>query len=48
MKARCSAGPGTTRCTTKPMKKGTYHAAVRVKNSKGWSKWSKRVKVVVR
>ena len=49
VKASCSAGPSTTACTTKALKKkGTYYAAVRVKNSKGWSSWSKRVKVVVR
>ena len=49
VKASCSAGPTTTTCTTKALKKkGTYYSAVRVKNSKGWSKWSKRVKVVVR
>jgi endonuclease YncB( thermonuclease family) len=48
VKASCSAGPSTTTCTTKTMKKGKYYSAVRVKNSKGWSSWSKRVKVVVR
>ena len=49
VKASCSAGPSTMTCTTKALKKkGTYYSAVRVKNSKGWSKWSKRVKVVVR
>jgi hypothetical protein len=49
VKASCSAGPTTTTCTTKALKKkGTYYSAARVKNSKGWSKWSKRVKVVVR
>ena len=49
VKASCSAGPSTTACTTKALKKkGTYYSAVRVKNSKGWSKWSKRVKVVIR
>jgi titin len=49
VKASCSAGPSTLTCTTKSLKKkGTYYSAVRVKNSKGWSKWSKRVKVVVR
>jgi fibronectin type 3 domain-containing protein len=49
VKASCSAGPAATTCTTKAVKKkGTYYSAVRVKNSKGWSKWSKRVKVVVR
>ena len=48
-RASCSAGPSTTTCTTKALKKkGTYYSAVRVKNSKGWSAWSKRVKVVVR
>jgi endonuclease YncB( thermonuclease family) len=49
VKASCSAGPTANSCTTKSLKKkGTYYSAVRVKNSKGWSKWSKRVKVVVR
>ncbi len=48
VKASCSAGPSTSTCTTKILKKGTYYSAVRVKNSKGWSSWSKRVKVVVR
>ena len=48
VKASCSAGPSTGACTTMAMKKGTYFSAVRVKNSEGWSKWSKRVKVVVR
>lgn len=50
VKASCIAGPTTLTCTTKALKKkGTYYAAVRVKNSKGWSKWSsKRVRVVVR
>jgi hypothetical protein len=49
VKASCSAGPSTLTCTTKSLKKkGTYYSAVRVKNSKGWSSWSKRVKVVVR
>jgi hypothetical protein len=35
-------------CTTKAVKQGSYWSAVRVKNGKGWSSWSKRVKVVVR
>ncbi len=49
VKASCSTGPSTTACTTKALKKkGTYYASARVKNSKGWSKWSTRVKVVVR
>ncbi len=48
VKASCGAGPTTTACVTKTMKKGTYYSAAHVKNSKGWSKWSKRVKVVVR
>lgn len=48
VKARCSADASTLTCTTRSMKKGRYYAAVRVKNSKGWSAWSKRVKVVVR
>jgi hypothetical protein len=49
VKARCSAGPTANSCTTTSLKKkGTYFSAVRVKNSKGWSSWSKRVKVVVR
>jgi hypothetical protein len=48
VKASCSAGPTVTTCTTKSMKKGTYYSAVRVRNSKGWSSWSKRVKVVIR
>jgi hypothetical protein len=49
VKASCSAGQNTLTCTTKSLKKkGTYYSAVRVKNSKGWSSWSKRVKVVVR
>jgi hypothetical protein len=47
-RATCYAKAGTTTCTTKKLKKRTYYAAVRVKNSKGWSKWSKRVKVRVR
>ncbi len=47
-KATCYANAGTTTCTTKKLKKGTYYAAAQVKNSKGWSKWSKRVKVYVR
>jgi titin len=49
VKASCSAGAGSLTCTTKALKKkGSYYAAVRVKNSKGWSSWSKRLKVVVR
>lgn len=48
VKASCSAGPSANACITKTMKKGKYYSAVRVKNSKGWSSWSKRVKVVVR
>jgi len=28
-------------------KERKYYAAVRVKNAKGWSKWSKRVKLAV-
>jgi hypothetical protein len=48
VKASCTAGPSTMTCTTKSVKRGTYYAAARVKNSKGWSSWSKRVKVVVR
>jgi hypothetical protein len=48
VKASCTAGASTLTCTTKAVKKkGTYYAAVRVKNSKGWSSWSKRVKVVI-
>ncbi len=46
-KATCYAGPTSITCTTKTMKKGKYYAAARVKNSQGWSKWSKRVKVYV-
>jgi hypothetical protein len=48
VKASCTATPDVLACTTNSMKKGTYYAAARVKNSKGWSGWSKRVKVVVR
>jgi len=48
VKATCSAKASVTTCTTKAIKKGKYFAAVRVKNSKGWSTWSKRVKVVIR
>ncbi len=47
-KGSCSASSTGVRCTTKSMKKGTYYASVRVKNSHGWSKWAKRVKVSVR
>jgi hypothetical protein len=47
-KARCTANAATLTCTTKAVKRGSYWSAVRVKNSKGWSSWSKRVKVVVR
>jgi len=46
-RATCYTKAGTTTCTTKKLKKRTYYAAVRVKNSKGWSKWSKRVQVKV-
>jgi hypothetical protein len=48
VKAKCTRNASTLTCTTKKMKKRKYYAAVRVKNSKGWSKWSTRVKVVVR
>jgi hypothetical protein len=48
VKASCSTGPTSTACTTKSLRKGTYYASVRVKNGKGWSSWSPRVKVVVR
>jgi endonuclease YncB( thermonuclease family) len=48
VKASCTANASTVACTTKAVKKkGTYYAAARVKNSKGWSSWSKRVKVVI-
>jgi hypothetical protein len=47
VRASCSADAATLTCTTKAVKQGSYYAAVRVKNSKGWSSWSKRVKVVV-
>ncbi len=47
-RARCTANAATLTCTTKAVKKGSYWSAVRVKNSKGWSSWSKRVKVVIR
>jgi hypothetical protein len=46
--ARCTANAATLTCTTKAVKQGSYWSAVRVKNGKGWSSWSKRVKVVVR
>ena len=48
VKASCSTGPTTTTCTTRSVKDGTYYATARVKNGKGWSSWSHRVKVVVR
>ncbi len=49
VKARCYARPTDLTCTTKQLKARKYYAAVRVKNGKGWSKWTKkRVKVVVR
>jgi hypothetical protein len=47
-RAMCTTGPDVTTCTTKSLSKRSYYAAVRVKNSKGWSKWSTRVKVDVR
>ena len=48
VKATCYTGSKKLTCTTKQMKKRKYYAAVQVKNKKGWSPWSKRVKVVVR
>ena len=48
VKASCTTGPTSTACTTKSLRKGTYYASVRVKNGKGWSSWSPRVKGVVR
>lgn len=47
-RATCYAGATTTTCTTKTLKKGRYYAAVQVRNTKGWSTWSKRVTVYVR
>lgn len=48
LKATCKANALTLGCTTKPLKAGTtYYAAVRVKNSKGWSTMTKRVKITV-
>jgi endonuclease YncB( thermonuclease family) len=46
--ATCYTGPNNLTCTTKKVKKRKYYAAAQVKNKKGWSKWSTRVKVVVR
>ena len=48
VKATCYRAPSNLACTTKKLKKRKYYAAVQVKNKKGWSAWSKRVKVVVR
>jgi hypothetical protein len=48
VRATCYRAPSKLTCTTKNVKKRKYYAAVQVKNKKGWSAWSKRVKVVVR
>lgn len=48
VKATCTAGASASTCTTKKMRARTYYAAVQVRNSKGWSAWSKRVKVIVK
>lgn len=47
IRARCTAGPSKTTCTTKKVTKRKYYAAVRVKNKMGWSKWSTRKKVAL-
>ena len=48
VRARCATGPAATVCAAGPLPRGTYYAAVRARNAKGWSPWSTRMKVVVR
>ncbi len=40
VKARCTATASELTCTTKELRPRTYYASVRVKNGKGWSKWT--------
>jgi hypothetical protein len=47
IQAKCYAAASREACTTTVPKERKYYAAVRVKNAKGWSKWSKRVKLAV-
>ena len=44
----CAAATARLTCATGALPRGTYHVAVRTANAKGWSAWSKRVRVVVR
>ena len=49
VKVSCTAGGAAVACTsTKALPKGTYYVAVRTGNAKGWSSWSKRVRLRVR
>lgn len=47
VQAKCYRAASKDTCTMKVPKKRKYYSAVRVKNAKGWSKWSKRVKLAV-
>ena len=47
IQAKCYASASKDTCMTKVPRDRKYYAAVRVKNTKGWSKWSTRLKLAV-